>query len=156
VKKDPGEDVMLTEVLIWAEKQRRMAGGEARAAAHRRRSVTRLMRACSGLLGSTGRRVGPCEANGAVSLAGAAPMAGNCHGGELTRDGVRAQFRRAQRRRPRSGGSESVLGTGRSSRGGSWWLQRTRAADARRGRKLCAAEQAVRGLGFGAAATGRG
>jgi hypothetical protein len=147
---------MLTEVLIWAEKQRRMAGGEVRAAAHGRRSVTRSMWACSGLLGSTGRRVGPCEANGGVSLAGAAPTVGNCHVSELTRDGVRAQFRHAQSRRPRLGGSESVLGTGGSSRGGSWWLQRTRAAGARWGRKLYAAEQAVRGLGFGAAAMGRG
>jgi hypothetical protein len=36
-------------------------------------------------------------------------MAVNCHGGELTRDGVRAKFRRAQGRRPRPEGSELIL-----------------------------------------------
>jgi hypothetical protein len=72
---------------------------------------------CSGFLSSTGRRVESLRSDwrGQIDRSGT-------DGGELTRDGVRAKFRRAQRRRPGSGGSESILGTRRCFLGGSGGL----------------------------------
>jgi hypothetical protein len=89
-----------------------------------------------------GRRVESCEARGGVSPAGAALMAANCHGGELTRDGLRAKFRRAQGRGPGPECSESIPGARRGFRGALGGLWRDRTAGPRRSRGCDAAEQA--------------